>query len=255
MTLFGIIMLLILLESLCMHQLKYKRILIKLSGEALMGNSNDMFDPQTTSSVLAQIKTLIGLGVEIGIVIGGGNIFRGVRAKELGLQRANADYMGMLATVMNGIALKDFLVNLNINSKIYSAIGIEHVVKAYNRDSVLSELTLGNVIIFVGGTGNPFFTTDSGAALRAIEMNADILIKVTKVDGVYDKDPVIHGNAKKYDSISFDEAISQDLKVMDISAFDLCREHNMNIQVCDIFKDCALEKIVKGEAIGTFVHY
>lgn len=238
-----------------MQQVKHKRILIKLSGEALMGESQTMFDPVTTSSILTQIKTVINLGVEVGIVIGGGNIFRGVRANELGLQRANADYMGMLATMMNGIALKDFLANLNIKAKIYSALNVGNIVKGYNRDSVLSQLINGNVVIFVGGTGNPFFTTDSGAALRAIEMNASILIKATKVDGVYNKDPIIHKDAKKYDSISFADAIKQNLKVMDISAFDLCKEHNMNIQVCNIFKPDILKQIVMGQPIGTLVHY
>ncbi|MFN8770024.1 MAG: UMP kinase [Neisseriaceae bacterium] len=238
-----------------MQQLKYKRILIKLSGEALMGESNIMFDPQITSSILAQIKNVINLGVEVGIVIGGGNIFRGVRANELGLQRANADYMGMLATVMNGIALKDFLHTLDVKSEIYSALHINNIVKAYNRDSMLSKLIDGHIIIFVGGTGNPFFTTDSGAALRAIEMDANILIKATKVDGVYDKDPIIYPDAKKYNNISFNDAITQHLKIMDISAFDLCRAHNMNIHVCNIFEDNALKSIVTGEQVGTFVHY
>lgn len=241
-----------------MQQLKYKRILIKLSGEALMGSSQNMFDPSTTSSILSQIKAVTQLGVEVGVVIGGGNIFRGVKANELGLQRANADYMGMLATMMNGIALKDFLANIGVKTKIYSALNVTNVIKGYNRDSMLSRLQDGNVIIFVGGTGNPFFTTDSGAALRAIEMNADILIKATKVDGVYNKDPVKSTDAIKYDTITFDEAITNNLKVMDISAFDLCKEHKMNIQVCNIFNPNTLENIVLGvnnTNIGTYVHY
>ncbi len=241
-----------------MQQLKYERILIKLSGEALMGSSQNMFDPSTTSSILSQIKSVTELGVEVGIVIGGGNIFRGIKADELGLQRANADYMGMLATLMNGIALKDFLSNINVKTKIYSALNVSNIIKGYNRDSMLSRLTDGNVIIFVGGTGNPFFTTDSGAALRAIEMNANILIKATKVDGVYDKDPVKYNDAVKYNTLTFDDAISKNLKVMDISAFDLCKEHKMNIQVCNIFQPKTLENIVLGiEATntGTYIHY
>jgi len=237
-----------------MQQLKYKRILIKLSGEALMGDSSQMFDPTTTASILAQIKQLILLNVQIGIVIGGGNIVRGTQAEELGLERANADYMGMLATIMNAIALKDFLSNVGIEARIYSALQINNIIQGHNRDSMLSQLSKGNVIIFAGGTGNPFFTTDSTAALRAIEMNADILIKATKVDGVYDKDPVKYTDAVKYDRISFDEAISKNLKVMDISAFDLCRAHNMNIQVCSIFNPTVLENIIQGQAVGTFVY-
>lgn len=233
---------------------KYNRILIKLSGEALMGESTHMFDPQTTASILTQIKQLMKLNIQIGIVIGGGNIVRGSQAHELGLQRANADYMGMLGTVMNAIALKDFLANLEVRSKIYSALQINNVVKGYNRDGMLSRLNDGNVIIFAGGTGNPFFTTDSAAALRAIEMNADILIKATKVDGIYDKDPVKYTGAKKFDKISFNDAIAKNLKVMDISAFDLCREHNMNIQVCNIFNPNALENIINGGSAGTFVY-
>ncbi len=218
-----------------------------------MGSSQNMFDPMTTSSILNQIKNITEMGVEIGIVIGGGNIFRGIKAKELGLQRANADYMGMLATIMNGIALKDFLANLKIKSKIYSSLTISNIIKGYNRDSMLSRLSDGNVVIFVGGTGNPFFTTDSGAALRAIEMNADILIKATKVDGVYDKDPVLYPDAKKYETLSFNEAITNNLKVMDISAFDLCKENNMNIQVCNVFTPNALENIVLGIPTGTYI--
>ncbi len=233
---------------------QYKRILIKISGESLMGTTSNIFDIATLDIILNQIKTITKLGIKIGIVIGGGNIFRGINGDKLGLQRANADYMGMLATVMNGIALKDFLESHGVKSKIYSALPIANIVKGYNRDSMLKRMDDGNVIIFVAGTGNPFVTTDSGAALRAIEMDADILIKATKVDGVFDKDPAQHADAIKYDKLSFDEAISYNLKVMEVSAFDLCRANNMNLIVCNIFKPTSLERIVSGKDEGTLVY-
>lgn len=238
-----------------MQKVKYPRVLLKLSGEALMGNGYaSIFDKPTIDAMLIQIKQVLGLGVKLGIVIGGGNIFRGVNGSEFGLQRANADYMGMLATIMNGIAFKDFLTNVGINSKVYSAIAVSNIVEGYNRDNMLSMLEDNNVIIFVAGVGNPFFTTDSGAALRAIEMNADLLIKATKVNGIYDVDPAKHTNAKKYDRLSFDEAITKCLKVMDMSAFDLCRSNKVNIQVCNIFEDGSLMDAVLGKSQGTLVY-
>jgi uridylate kinase len=236
------------------QQVQYKRVLLKLSGEALMGEQQSMFDKNTIDSIITQIKQVISLGVKLGIVIGGGNIFRGVNGNELGLNRANADAMGMLATVMNGIALKDFLTHAGIESKLYSALAITNMVKGYNRDSMISRLDAGNVIIFAGGTGNPFFTTDSGAALRAIEMEADLLIKATKVDGVYDSDPKVNLTATKYSKITFDAAIKQNLKVMDMSAFDLCRAHKINIDVCNIFKEHSLVDSVLGQTQGTLIH-
>lgn len=231
-----------------------QRILLKLSGEALMGENNELFDKNTLDSIMLQIKQLITLKVKLGIVIGGGNIFRGIRAEEFGLQRANADYMGMLATIMNGIALKDFLHAHNIRSKIYSAFTVGNIVTGYNHNDMLEELDDGNVVIFVGGTGNPFFTTDSGAALRAIEMNANILVKATKVDGVYDSDPQKNPNAKKYNKLSFDEAIRQNLQIMDMAAFDLCRSHKINIVVCDIFSPNSLRDTANGNTHGTLIH-
>lgn len=237
-----------------MEQVKYKRILLKLSGEALMGNSESMFDKPTIDAVISQIKKILDLGVKVGIVIGGGNIFRGVNGGELGLDRANADSIGMLATIMNGIALKDFLANAGVKAKIYSALAINNLVKGYNRDSMLGRLNDGNVIIFVAGTGNPFFTTDSGAALRAIEMKADLLIKATKVDGVYDSDPKLNLTATKYHKVSFNDAIKQNLKIMDMSAFDLCREHKINIEVCNIFNENCLKDSVLGNSQGTLIH-
>lgn len=235
------------------NKVKFTRVLLKLSGEALMGKSTSIFDKETIDSIIIQIKQIIELDVKVGIVIGGGNIFRGVNGSEMGLERANADYIGMLATIMNGIALKDFFTNAGVKSKVYSAVSINNIINGINRDNILEDLNQKNVIIFVGGTGNPFFTTDSGAALRAIEMQAELLIKATKVDGVYDMDPKIHKNAIKYHSLSFDEAISKSLRVMDMSAFDLCREHNINIDVCDIFKASCLLDSVNGNTQGTLI--
>jgi uridylate kinase len=237
-----------------MPQLKYQRILLKLSGEALMGDSQEMFNKDTLDGIMLQIKQLIELNVKLGIVIGGGNIFRGVRAQEFGLQRANADYMGILATIMNGIALKDFLTTHNIQSRIYSAIPIGNLIEGYNRDRMLARMAEGNVIIFVAGTGNPFFTTDSGAALRAIEMDADLLIKATKVNGVYDSDPLKNVAAKRYKSLSFDDAIDQNLKIMDMAAFDLCRANNVNIAVCSVFSPNSLKDAAEGNNQGTLIY-
>ncbi|MDQ5920969.1 MAG: uridylate kinase [Pseudomonadota bacterium] len=238
-------------------KLKYPRILLKLSGEALMGKENNasIFDQPTINSIIIQIKQLIELGVKLGIVIGGGNIFRGINGTAtLGLHSANADYMGMLATIMNGIAFKDFLTNSGVKSKIYSALTITNIVKGYNRDSMMGRLEDGNVIIFAGGTGNPYFTTDSAAALRAIEMKADLLIKATKVDGVYTADPMLDRLATKYAKISFTDVIQQNLKVMDMAAFDLCRQHKINIDVCNIFNPNSLFDSALGNTQGTLIH-
>ncbi|MBX9866670.1 MAG: UMP kinase, partial [Burkholderiales bacterium] len=195
------------------------------------------------------------LGVKVGLVIGGGNFFRGVAGSDkLGIQRANADTMGMLATVMNGILLRDSFNSHGIEAKIFSAFPIGSFIKGYNRDSMLKRIDNGEVVIFVGGTGSPYFTTDSGAALRGLEMNADLLIKATKVDGVYSADPKKDPNAVKYDSLSFNDAITNNLGVMDMAAFALCRENNLNIKVCSIFKAGSLKRIVLGEDEGTLVY-
>jgi uridylate kinase len=234
-----------------MQQLKHQRVLLKLSGEALMGGHVDLFDKPTVDGIILQIKQLVELNIQLGIVIGGGNIFRGIDAKQFGLQSSNADYMGILATIMNGIAFKDFLTSRGIRAKIYSAIPVGNIVKGYNRDSMLNRLENGNVIIFAGGTGNPFFTTDSAAALRAVEMEASLLIKATKVNGIYDCDPKKNPQAKKYATLSFDEAISQNLKIMDLTAFDLCKQYKINIEVCDIFSPNSLKDAVTGNSQGT----
>lgn len=238
-----------------MVNLKYGRILIKLSGEALMGNGQQSFDHHTIGIITQQIKQINDFGVQVGVVIGGGNFIRGTQAADLCIQRANADYMGILATIMNGIALRDFFRQSKIPTEVFSAIPIDSVVQCYNRDNMLCSLNTGNVVIFVGGIGSPFFTTDSGAALRALEMDAQLLIKATKVDGVYDKDPVTNPDAIKYEQISFEDAINKKLKVMDISAFDLCRSNKINMQVCNIFTPNVLQDIVTGNNIGTLVHY
>ncbi|MBP9743290.1 MAG: UMP kinase [Burkholderiales bacterium] len=233
---------------------KYRRVLLKLSGEALMGGGTALFDKPTIDSIILQIKQLVELNVKIGIVIGGGNIFRGVNGAQLGLDRANADYIGMLATVMNGIALKDFLAHAHIKTKIYSALAINNIVKGYNRESMLGRLEDNNVVIFAGGTGHPYLTTDTTAALRAIEMQADLLIKATKVDGVYNADPLLNSDAVKYPNLSFAQAIQQNLKVMDMAAFDLCNQHQINIAVCNIFNHNILIDSILGNIHGTLIH-
>lgn len=237
-----------------MSTLKHKRILLKLSGEALMGEGKEIFNKKTLDEIMFQIKQLVDLDVNLGIMIGGGNIFRGLHAEEFGLQKANADYMGIMATIINGIALKDFLMAHKISAKIYSAIPIGNLIQGYNRDNMLKDIVDKNVIIFVGGTGHPFFTTDSSAALRAIEMNADLLIKATKVDGVYDSDPMKNPQAQKYTKLRFDEAISKNLKVMDMAAFDLCRTHKIDISVCNIFNKNSLKDTVCGNGQGTLIY-
>lgn len=235
--------------------LKYQRVLLKLSGESLMGETRDSVDPETVAFIMAQIKEVLELGVKIGIVIGGGNFFRGVAgADKLGIQRENADTMGMLATVMNGILLRDAFNSNAIEAKIFSAFPVGGFIKAYNRDSMVRRVNNGEVVIFVGGTGNPYFTTDSGAALRGLEMGADLLIKATKVDGVYTADPKKDPSATKYTQLSFDEAINQSLGVMDIAAFALCRENKLDINVCSVFKAGSLKRVVLGEDEGTLVY-
>jgi len=235
--------------------LKYQRILLKLSGEALMGESQESVDPATVEFIIGQLKDILDLGVKVGVVIGGGNFFRGLAGSDrLGIQRANADFMGMLATAMNGILLRDAFNARGIPSKVYSAFPIGNMVKGYNRDSAIKRINDGDVVVFVGGVGSPFFTTDSGAALRAIEMDCDLLIKATKVDGVYDKDPKKFADAAKFDKLTFNDAITDNLGVMDMAAFALCRENSMNVNVCSIFKPGSLRNVVTGAAEGTLVY-
>ncbi len=233
---------------------KYKRILLKLSGEALMGQDAFGVNPETITKIVKEIKTLKSLGVEIAIVIGGGNIFRGVALGAAGMDRATADYMGMLATVMNALALQDAMKHEGVISRVQSAINIEQVVEPYIRGKAIKYLEENRIVIFAAGTGNPFFTTDTAAALRAMEINAQIMIKATKVDAIYSDDPVKNPNAKKYKNITFDEAIRENLKVMDATAFTLCRDQKLPIGVIDIFKENALKNILMGVEEGTLVN-
>ena len=230
----------------------YKRILLKLSGEALMGDDAYGINRNTITNIVAQIKQIVDLGVEVGVVIGGGNIFRGVAPAAEGMDRATADYMGMLATVMNALALQDAMRHIGVEARVHSALGIEFV-EPYVRAKALRALEKGRVVIFGAGTGNPFFTTDTAAALRGMEIDADIVLKATKVDGIYTADPKKDASATKYETVTFDEAISKDLKVMDATAFTLCRDQKMPIAVFNIFKADALMRVVMGEKEGTRV--
>jgi uridylate kinase len=233
---------------------RYKRILLKLSGEALMGSDPYGINRQTIEDIVAEIAQVAGLGVEIGVVIGGGNIFRGVAPGASGMDRATADYMGMLATVMNALALQDAMRHAGLPSRVQSALHVEQIVEPYIRGKAIRYLEEGKIVIFAAGTGNPFFTTDTAAALRGSEMGAEIVIKATKVDGVYTADPKKDGGAKRYGRISFDEAITRNLKVMDATALTLCRDQKLPINVFSIFKKGALKRVVLGEDEGTLVH-
>ena len=231
----------------------YKRILLKLSGEALMGDDAYGINRATISRIVAEVKEVVDLGVQVAVVIGGGNIFRGVAPAAEGMDRATADYMGMLATVMNAMALQDAMKNIGLNARVQSALNIAQVAEPYIRGKAIRYLDEGRVVIFGAGTGNPFFTTDTAAALRGMEMNAEIVIKATKVDGVYTEDPKTNPDAMRYKTISFDEAISKNLKVMDATALTLCRDQKLPISVFSIFKQGALKKVVMGEDEGTMV--
>jgi len=233
---------------------KYQRILLKLSGEALMGDDAFGINRATIERIVGEVKEVADLGVQIGIVIGGGNIFRGVSQSAAGMDRATADYMGMLATVINSLALQDALHKAGLTPRIQSAINIEPVVEPYIRGKTMRYLEEGKVVVFAAGTGNPFFTTDTAAALRGREMEAEIVLKATKVDGVYTDDPVKNPAATRYNKVSFDEAIIKHLKVMDATALALCRDQKLPICVFSIFKTGALKRVVMGEDEGTLVH-
>jgi uridylate kinase len=232
----------------------YKRILLKLSGEALMGDESYGIERETIDRIVAEIADVLRAGVEIAIVIGGGNIFRGVAPGAAGMDRATADYMGMLATLMNALALQDALRRAGVQSRVQSALRIDQVAEPYIRGRALRHLEEGKVVIFAAGTGNPFFTTDTAAALRGREMGVDIVLKATKVDGVYTADPMKDATAKRYPSLTFDEAIVKNLKVMDATALALCRDQNMLLKVFSIFVPGALARVVMGEDEGTLVH-
>lgn len=232
----------------------YKRILLKLSGEALMGESSYGIERETIDRIVAEIASVLRGGVQIAIVIGGGNIFRGVAPGAAGMDRATADYMGMLATLMNALALQDALRRAGVESRVQSALRIDQVAEPYIRGRALRHLEEGKVVIFAAGTGNPFFTTDTAAALRGREMGVDIVLKATKVDGVYTADPMKDKTARRYPSLTFDEAIVKNLKVMDATALALCRDQNMLLKVFSIFVPGALEDVVMGADVGTLVH-
>ncbi|MGC8701746.1 MAG: UMP kinase [Thiomonas sp.] len=232
----------------------YQRVLLKLSGEALMGDDAYGINRSTIEGMVRDIAEVVHSGVQLGIVIGGGNIFRGVAGGAVGMDRATADYMGMLATVMNSLALSDAMKHAGLQPRVMSAIAIDQVVESYVRPKALQYLDEGKSVIFAGGTGNPFFTTDTAAALRAAEIGAEVMLKATKVDGVYTADPANDPNAQRYARISFDEAIAQRLQVMDATAFALCRDQKMPIRVFSIFKPGALMRVVQGADEGTDVY-
>jgi len=237
-----------------MAKAKYNRILLKLSGEALMGQDAFGVNPEIVTKIVKEIKVAKELGIEVAVVIGGGNIFRGVALGAAGMDRATADYMGMLATVMNALALQDAMKHEGVVSRVQSAINIDQVVEPYIRGKAIKYLEDKRIVIFAAGTGNPFFTTDTAAALRAMEINAEIMIKATKVDGIYSEDPVKNPDAKRYKTITFDDAIQKNLKVMDATAFTLCRDQKLPIGVIDIFKENALKNILMGSEEGTLVN-
>lgn len=232
----------------------YRRILLKLSGEALMGDDSYGINRETIEQIVTQIQEVLAFGVQIAIVIGGGNIFRGVAPTAAGMDRATADYMGMLATVMNALALKDAMSRRGMSARVQSALTMQQIAEPYIRSKALQYLEDGKVVIFAAGTGNPFFTTDTAAALRGMEMNVDVMLKATKVDGVYTDDPKKNPEATRYQKLTFDEAIIKNLKVMDATALALCRDQKLNIKVFSIFKEGGLRRVVLGDDEGTLVH-
>jgi uridylate kinase len=235
--------------------LKYKRILLKLSGEALMGDRSFGIDPQVVQSIAQEIAEVVSQGVEVAIVVGGGNIFRGIDGATRGMDRATADYIGMIATVMNALTLQDALENLPnpVPTRVMTAIAMQEVAEPYIRRRAIRHLENKRVVIFGAGSGNPFFTTDTTAALRGAEINAEVIFKATRVDGIYTADPKQDPNAKRYTSISFDHALAKDLRIMDSTAFALCRENNIPIIVFDLSQRGNIRRAIMGEVIGTYV--
>jgi uridylate kinase len=232
---------------------KYKRILLKLSGEALTGSENFGIDPRILDLMALEIGQLVGIGVQVGLVVGGGNLFRGAALQSAGLDRVTGDHMGMLATVMNALALRDALERSSIATQVMSSIPMSGVVDHYDRRKAIRALSNGDVVIFAAGTGNPFFTTDSSACLRGIEVNADLVLKATKVDGVYSADPMKVSDAVRYDRLTYDEVLDKKLEVMDLTAILLCRDHNMPVRVFEMEKQGALLNIVRGGDEGTLI--
>jgi uridylate kinase len=241
-------------KSMAAIQPAYKRILLKLSGEALMGDDAFGINRATIVRMVEEIAEITHMGVEVAVVIGGGNIFRGVAGGSVGMDRATADYMGMLATIINALALQDALRKAGIETRVQSALTVEQVAEPYIRGKAMRYLEEGRVVIFAAGTGNPFFTTDTAAALRGMEMGVDVVLKATKVDGIYTDDPQRNPAATRYESLTFDEAVNKQLKVMDATALTLCRDQNLPIRVFSIFKPGALRRVISGENEGTLVH-
>ncbi len=233
---------------------KYKRIVLKLSGEVLSGKSSNPIDAGVLERICAQVKEIHDLGVQVCVVIGGGNIFRGLQGEKRGVDRTTGDYMGMLATVINSLALMDCLEKMGVSTRVQSAIPMNQVAEPFILRRAMRHLEKNRVVIFAAGTGNPYFSTDTTAALRASEMHADIIMKATKVDGIYDKDPKKHADAVKYDEITFIDALRQRLNVMDSTAFSLCLDNNVPILVFDLNDPHAIEKAVTGQKVGTLVH-
>ncbi|MGI9237907.1 MAG: UMP kinase [Woeseiaceae bacterium] len=233
--------------------IQYDRVLLKLSGEALMGELDYGIEPQVIQRIAAEIATARKAGVEIAIVIGGGNIFRGAGLARAGMDRVTGDYMGMLATVMNALAIQDALESLDVYARVMSALQIHDVCEDYIRRRAVRHLEKGRVVILAAGTGNPFFTTDTAASLRAIEIGADVLLKATKVDGVYDDDPLANANAKRYDTVSYDKVLTDKLSVMDATAIVMCRDNNIPLRVFDLTRGDALVQAISGDDVGTLV--
>jgi uridylate kinase len=233
--------------------MKYKRVLLKLSGEALMGNQQYGIDSSVLSNYALEIKSIVNSGYQVAIVIGGGNIYRGIQSEESGFDRVQGDHMGMLATIINGMALQSALESLSIDTRLQTAIKMEQIAEPYIRRRAIRHLDKGRVVIFGAGTGNPYFTTDTAAALRAIELEADIILKGTRVDGVYSADPEKDDNAEKYDSITFDKAYDLNLKVMDLTAFTLCKENKLPINVFNMNVKGNLKNVCDGNSVGTLV--
>ncbi len=233
--------------------MQYKRVLLKLSGESLMGDKNFGLDPNMLLQYANDIKTITDLGVEVALVIGGGNIYRGMNEKETGIERAQGDYMGMLATVINGMAMQSMLEKVGVSTRLQSAIKMDQVAEPFIRRRAVRHLEKGRVVIFGAGTGNPYFTTDTAGSLRAVEMKADAILKGTRVDGIYDSDPEKNKDAVKFETLTYNDAISKNLKVMDMTAFTLCQENKMPIVVFDMNTPGNLLKVIHGENIGTVV--
>ena len=236
-----------------MKRPRYRRILLKLSGEVLIGEGGFGIDPVVIQEIAREIKEVKNLGVEIAIVIGGGNIFRGMAASAKGMDRASADYMGMLATVMNGVALQDALEKINVHTRVQTAIEMRQVAEPYIRRRAIRHLEKGRVVIFAAGTGNPYFTTDTTASLRAMEIGADVILKATKVDGIYNADPLLHKGARKFDELTYLDVLKNQLKVMDATAVSLCMDHKIPIIVFNLKRKGNVKRVVLGEKVGTKV--